>query len=456
MQFANQKMNHSSILSPMAVPFTGPGSVSAFLQEQETCSCVPDISRNLENRQKDIDRLEALTSSITNYPVDDEAERALRTPSPQSLLSFHTPPQIGCIDLLTPAEFVWAPVSAYDRASEPVVRVTKAVWKAMGDDLSSLMEDKRQLEKRLTSLQSDHVAHFDEDHDVGVQLGKLRYQNEVDRDQRAVMGKSLAQKEIEMKKQQLDVDHLSKRIVELESEFGEAEWFRITSKKNEAGHEKDLKVQTTAVQELQETVQRLTLERDTALRAQVHAGDHVTRAQNLADILSKRERLITELRQKNLEEQMRITDLEEEVEQLREKVNRQNVDDLKEKLREKSSQCDRFRTQLRETEQQRKLSQSRLSAAMKGGEYLRGGAHIVAPHPKSKLPRMVMSCSECHANNDTCDNEARCRKCVESNKSCARWRCSVQQKLGECDAAPCALPHDSQGWLIMKGHRPEW
>jgi hypothetical protein len=215
-------------------------------------------------------------------------------------------------------------------------------------------------------------------------------------------------------------------------------------------------VKAIAVNELQKTVQCLTLERDAALRAQVHVGDHVTRAQNLAETLSKRERLVTELRQKNLEEQMRVTDLEDEVERLREKVDRESLDDLKEKLREKSSQCDRFRTQLRTMEHQYKISQTRLSAALKGGEYLRGGAHLIAPHPKAKLPRAVMSCSECYANNNTCDSEARCRVCLESDKICSRWRCSVMHKLGECNAAPCKLPHDSQGWLIMKDQRPEW
>jgi hypothetical protein len=455
-------MNQSSILSPTAKALTGPGSVSAFLQEQEMCSSVPDIPRNLDNRQKDIDRLEALTRSITNYPVDD-AERGPRTPSPHSLLSFHTPPQFGRIDPPTPAESVQAPTSAYDRVSEPIVRVTEAVWKTMGDNLSLLMEEKQQLEMKVAGLQRDHQAHFNENHDVGTQLDKLRYQNEANRGQKASMGRSLAQKDMEIKQQQLEIESLNNKITELDTQvercgkvIGEAELLRIANKKNETAHARDLEFQAMAVKELQKTVQRLNLERDTALRAQVHAGDHVTRTQNLVDTLSKREKLITELRQKNLEEQMRVIDLEDEVERLREKVDRDNLDDLKEKLREKSSQCDRFRTQLKAAEHQWKVSQTRLSAALKGGEYLRGGAHLIAPHPKAKLPRAVMSCSECYANNNTCDSEARCRTCLENGNVCSRWRCSVMHKLGECNATPCALPHDSQGWLITKGHRPEW
>ncbi|KAI9874744.1 MAG: hypothetical protein M1823_007619, partial [Watsoniomyces obsoletus] len=107
---------------------------------------------------------------------------------------------------------------------------------------------------------------------------------------------------------------------------------------------------------LEETVKRLTLERDQAVRAQVNSGDHALRAQNLADTLAKREKLITNLRQKTLEEQMRATDLEDELERLREQVDQGSIDDLKEKLREKTSQCDRYRTQLKASEQQFKLS----------------------------------------------------------------------------------------------------
>jgi hypothetical protein len=55
------------------------------------------------------------------------------------------------------------------------------------------------------------------DHDVGSQLGKLRYQNEVNKGQKASMGRILAQKEMDIKKQQLDIDGLSRKLEEAES-----------------------------------------------------------------------------------------------------------------------------------------------------------------------------------------------------------------------------------------------
>jgi hypothetical protein len=458
-----RNVNEHSILSPIAKPFVGPGSVSAFLQEQETAISVPDVPRILEYRQKDFDRLEALTNDIVNYPIGTEADREPQTPSPSLLESFHPPPRIGPVAPPTPVESVQAHISAYDRASEPVVRVTKGVWKSMGDELSLLMKQKRQLEGKLAGLERDNQAHLEEDHDVNTQLGKLRYQNEVNRDQKAAMGRLLAQKDVEIRQQELDIDNLRKRIVELEAEvqqcgkvIGESEQLRITTKANDAAHARDLEFQAGTVRDLQDMIERLTLDRDAALRAQAHARDHETRAQNLADTLSKREKYFTDLRQKYLEEQMRVTDLEDEVERLLEKVNQENLDEIQQKLQEKSSQCDRFRTQLKATEQQWKLSQSRLKTALNGGEALRGGAHLVAPHENGKLPKAVMPCSECYAKNIPCDNAARCRNCTENNHKCARWRCSLKQKLGECHMTPCMLPHDVQGWLIMKDSRPQW
>jgi outer membrane murein-binding lipoprotein Lpp len=223
-----------------------------------------------------------------------------------------------------------------------------------------------------------------------------------------------------------------------------------------AAHDQDAEKHAAGVRALETEIARLTTERDAAVHDQKYAGDHATRAQNLADTLSKRGKVITELRQKLVEEQMRATDLEDEVERLREDVNRECLIEVKGKLSEKSRECDRYRTQVKGAEQQLKIVQSRLMSVMKGGEALRGGAHLVAPHEKSRLPKLVMSCSECYANNKPCDNGARCRNCVECNTTCARWRCSMKHKLGECQMTPCTLPHDSQGWLVMAEARPEW
>jgi hypothetical protein len=224
----------------------------------------------------------------------------------------------------------------------------------------------------------------------------------------------------------------------------------------DAALEQETEKQSAAIHMLESTIERLTLERDAVIQNQKHAGDHATRAQNLTDKLSKREKLITELRQKVLDEQMRGTDLEDEMERLREEVNRESLQDVKQKLRDKSSQCDRFRTQLKGAEHQLKLFQARLASALNEGEALRGAAHLVAPSENGRLPRLVMPCSECYALNKPCDNGSRCRNCLECNTACNRWRCSVKHRMGECKNTPCTFPHDSQGWLIMSEPRPQW
>jgi chromosome segregation ATPase len=330
------------------------------------------------------------------------------------------------------------------------------------EEVDLLKKGKGELQMQLASLRKAHRAHLDTDHDVSAQLGKLKYQNEVNRDQKAAMGREIAQRDVMIKELRLDVDDLNNRIAELEIKLdqrtrvnGEAEYLRSTIRENDASHARDAETHQAAIHELELTVKRLTVERDVAVRANVHSGDHATRAQDLTEALTKREKMVTDLRQKMLEEQMRVTDLEDEVERLRELVNKENLDDIKEKLRAKSSDCDRFRTELKGTEHQLKLARSRLMTATNNGDLLRGAAHIVAPNEKCRLPKRVMACSGCYANNLPCDNGARCANCTLNNKKCARWRCSLKHKLMVCDRASCAPPHDPEGWLVSEP-RPEW
>jgi hypothetical protein len=436
-------------------------SVNDFLEEQERETAIMDLIHNPFEQEIDFDRrLSALNKMMRD---ENESERHPRTPSPPIVPVLASPLELGPVYPLTPAESVQPPVSVYDRASAPVVRVTKEIWESMGKEVATLKKQKRHLKNQLACTERQHNAHLDEDHDVGMQLGKLRYQNEANRDQKASMGRALSQKDVEIKKSQLDIDVLRKTVVNLEAEInqcaqikGEAELLRNTLKDKDATHNHEIGTSAAAIAQLEETIERLTLERDAAVRAEAHAGDHATRVQNLVDTLAKREKFILNQRQQIMDEKLRVTHLEDEVERLREKVDQESLDDLKDKLREKTSQCDRYRTQLKGAEQQLKLSQARLKVAVGGGEALKGGAHLVAPNAKSTLPKVVMSCSECYALNLPCDNGARCRNCTDGNRKCARWRCSMKHKLGECHMAPCVLPHDSQGWLIMPDPRPEW
>lgn len=468
MLFASRKLSASSILSPTAKPYIA--SASAWVDEQDRALSTL-VPQSPESRQNNITRLDELNRQFEELNFDNESDDGPRTPtapSPPSpcglpLLGFQSPPRIGPIGPPTPAASARPPVSAHDRANEPVVRVTKATWDAMNTDLTTLLKQKRDLERQLARLEQDRQTQRDDEFDVDVKIGQLRYQNETNREQKAEMGRSLAQKDVELKQLKLDIENLQKKFPELEAEIarrgkliGDAEWLRATKKEGEAAHARALEEKDAIVHRLQEEVDQLKRERDAATQANVHAGDHATRAQNLADTLSSRERLITDLHQKLLEEKMRGTELEEKVDVLQEKADQGNLDNLKEQLREKSSSLDRMRTKLKLAERHLENIQNKLSRVLNGGDALRGGAHPIIPNENSKLPKNVWSCVECFAQNIPCDNGARCRNCFESHTKCARFRCSMKHKLGDCPDSVCQLPHDPNGWLVTMDKRPEW
>lgn len=417
-------------------------------------------------------RLAALTHEFNEFSFG-EARRQPRTPSPPvaPVFQYSQPLRFVPIDPPTPNESVRQdsivsvhpypkeaarpPVSVYDRVSEPTVRVTKVRWTSVLDELDSVKRQKQEVEEQLATAQKEHLAHLEEDHDNSAELGRLKYQNEVNRDQKAAMGREIAQRDVKIKDQQLDIGDLDKDVTELQDELnrcsrvkGEVEFLRST-------HSQEVQQSVERIREMEAAMEQLRLERDAAVRASAHAEDHATRAQNLAETLTRREKMVTDLRQNLLEEQLRVTDFEDEVERLQELCNQERLDEVKDKLLEKTKDCDRFRNQLKKAEHHLKLSQSRLMTATNNGALLRGAAHIVAPNESAKLPKKVMSCSECYALNLPCDNGSRCRNCIDNNRKCARWRCSLKHKLGVCERAPCAPPHDPDGWLVVEP-RPEW
>ena len=155
------------------------------------------------------------------------------------------------------------------------------------------------------------------------------------------------------------------------------------------------------------------------MQASTSAQDYQARIQKLTDTLAKSREANIELRRKLVEERLNKTDLEDDNE------------DLKAKLREKTSLCDRQRDQLKTVERELRISEERLNNT-KNGQLLQGAAHLVKPNMHAELPKTVVACSECYANNLECDSEARCRSCTERGVSCGRWRCSMKHKLGDC------------------------
>jgi hypothetical protein len=421
--------------------------------------CVPRIP---EHMQRDLDRLEALTSRILNFPVDDEAKAPPRTTTPSLVSTYSAPLQIGSDDNRVPATFAKPPVSDFDQ-SALVVRVTKGVWDAMGEELGLLKRQKQEIEHELSLLRLDQRTVADVDYDMSMQIAKLRYQNESNNDQKATMSRVIAQKDVETKQQHLETQERDRKILELEAELraskqttGEADWLRGAMKDADAAHAKEVEKHSKALQDLEGAIFKLTVERDKAVFAEKHAKSVAASAQELGDALGRRETHIRKLQNELVEEKERNYELEDEVLRLKKQNDPETLNDMKAKLEAKTNKCDRLCNQLKDTEQELVLAKSQLWTAANGGKDLKGGAHLVVPNIKTTLPKNVFPCGECLAGNMACDNKTRCRPCTESGVRCARWRCSLKQKLSECPLTPCLLQHDTQGWLVLGRPRPIW
>lgn len=392
-----------------------------------------------------------MAEAIISYKSDDDSEcdhhRRRCSPSPlckQPLLisGLELPAGVGPTHPPTPTESLHYSPSGFRSDQEAVVRVTKQNWESLGKELNTIKKQKLELESQLSTLETNNAVLRDVDYDISVRLGKLKYQNEANKAQKAAMGRSLSEKEMKIKTQQLEIDELKGHIKTTEN--------ALSAKDHE------LENLRQKMKESERTIDRVTRERDEASRARTNSVDHLNRARNLADTLAQREKLITDLRHQIVAEQLKVAGLEDDLEAAQEKSNQADIDDIKSKLMEKTSTCDRQRNQLKMIEAQLSQSQSRLMKITNHGESLRGAAHVVKPSGTSKLPKLVISCVECYNKNLPCDNGARCRNCVENNTQCARWRCSLKHKYGECPLTPCPLSHDSQGWLVLRTERPEW
>jgi hypothetical protein len=164
---------------------------------------------------------ENMTQAIIKYNSDDDSEcdhrRCKRSPSPpykEPLLisGLELPAGVGPIQPPTPTESLHTSPSGFRFDQEAVVRVTKQTWDALGKELNTIKQQKLELESQLSILETSNAVLRDVDHDIGVRLGKLRYQNEANKVQKAAMGRSLSEKEIKIKTQQLEIDELVGRI----------------------------------------------------------------------------------------------------------------------------------------------------------------------------------------------------------------------------------------------------
>jgi hypothetical protein len=484
MHFASRIASGSSMVSPLARPYHSNGSVAAYLQSQARSPT--DLSSSLPDyRQDNMKRLESILQELEDLPIDDDDSKTAKTRSSSGSRAVLEPPPLpnlqptsSCTTYLgpiappTPAESTqpWEP-------EEPVVRITMKVWDTLNMDAKNLRDKNRDLEAKLvqTLKTQQQAMHHDGDckEELMAQKGKLEYQNEHNKVQKATMARSLTEKDLQIKQMQLDIDNLKERLetttTAAKKEFidlvKERDYLQATLKNNTKAHGQiaaDSIVNTNGeverleaeVNSLQEALRTSNLERDAALRIHASVGDHKAHAQKLTDQLSHREKLLRSTQEKFATEHTRVCELEDHVEDLQRRLDLSG--DFQSKLREVTSERDRFRTKVKHQEKVIEDAQNRIQRASNQGASLRGAAHLVKPQANTKLPALTLGCSECYANNVPCDDKARCRNCTENNENCVRWRCSLKHILGTCPDVPCRFPHDQQGWLLQVEPRPQW
>jgi hypothetical protein len=212
------------MLSPLAKPFQAAESAASYLQRQEAASPIGSPSSVPDYRQK-VAHLDSLTEAISKFNIEDnETSHHPRTPSPlykKSLLvpELEPPLHFGPIEPPTPTESLPPTRSAFRSDQEPVVRLTKQVWERMSQDLDTLRKQNQDLEKGLSVLKKHNEVLCNDDQDVSTQLGKLRYQNEANKTQKALMGRALAEKDMRIKEQQLEMDDLARKLGGQEEEL---------------------------------------------------------------------------------------------------------------------------------------------------------------------------------------------------------------------------------------------
>lgn len=433
------------------------------------------------NCKQDMQQFHLYTEQNGHCQIGDRTERLARTPLPSiqepSLAASRalTPfSHVGPIDPPISEASLHPALSLYNHSLEPIIGLTEPVWNPISVDIQKLVAQRQHLQRKVSELQYQAEMLLSEGHDLETQLSKLHFRIEANRDYRSDLGRFISLAEIGAKNLQMDTENLLTKLSETETElkrlggmiggFGNLQEIKRSIDEEHSpalsvmapNLDRDAGSIQLATEKLEEQLQQVILEQDATLKAEIYASDNISRAQNSVVTIAQREQTITDLRQKYLEEQLKNAHLEDEVEELRAKINQEHIKDLEEKLREKTSICGQLRNRLRLTEQQLKISQERLLSTANNGELLRGGAHLVAPSTGGKLPKYVIACSECYANNLPCDSNVICRCCVERNTKCTRWRCSLKHRLDDCPMAPCDLLHDGQGWLTLQDSRPQW
>ena len=478
MHFASRATSGTSMLSLLARPYRPEGSVAAYLQDQARSPTTDIVSRTQDYKQKDMQRLESMLQELEDLPINDDDNANVQSPNvtpptpfeplfPGYRLSTALPVHTEPSPPPTPAELV-TPTSP----EEPVVRVTMHVWDAMDRDLEALKAERRALELKVARLEkAKQIAPqqaVDYNDELQTQIGKLQYQNEANKIQKATMARTLSEKDMEIKQLQLKLASVEQRaetaknattdyaqVVEERDYLQDtlnndrAEGSRLLTDLTNAKN-REIETLSKKIEDLQEALNRAIV----AASASTQSEEYKALAENRLARLTQCEKQLSALKNKYGTEHTKVNDLEDWVEDLRGKLSQ--VGDLQGQLNEKSRECERFRTNLRKQEKVVEDYKQRIMRVSHDGKALRGAAHLVVPKADTRFSHLVLGCAECYTKNITCDDKARCRHCTENNEKCARWRCSLKHVLGQCPNVPCSFPHESDGWLLATERRPQW
>ncbi|KAJ8111468.1 hypothetical protein OPT61_g5941 [Boeremia exigua] len=465
--FASRVRGGSNMLSPLARPYYADGSFAAHLQDQARSPAASEAPTVPEYNQQTMQRLESMLQELDALANDDDDKATVEQRNDASKV---IPPGFELPAVLSSDFSPFAPptpaLSAKpDLPEEPVVRIAMHVWDAMSRDLNALTEQRRVLETKVAQLEKENgkTQTFDCKTELETQIGKLQYQNESNKTQKATMARTISEKDIQIKQLQLDLDSANARF--RASAHADKDYNEVVRERNylkatlnndkivnsrllsELTNSKDHEIKTLSqtVGDLQEAL---------AQAASSHSDEHKDLAEMRLDQLKQRDKLLRSSKEKYAIEHTKVGQLEDRVEDLQRKLD--GVGDLQHQLDEKTSAYDRLRNKLKHQEKMLEDSNNRILRASNEGQSLRGAAHMVRPSANSKLSALVLGCTECYAKNITCDNKAVCRNCNENNEKCIRWRCSLKHIKGQCPNVPCTFPHEADGYLLSTEKRPEW
>jgi hypothetical protein len=380
----------------------------------------------------------------------------------------------------------------------PIVRLTHAVYSNIMEQISSAQKEKADYMREIGQLKKKLFDLTEGERDVNGTVGKLHYQLEHHKDYKAAMGRDLRQKDIELYKATTEIDMLESKVADMEAMQKqlerlkiEVEYLRTTKDANDAALN-DAVARATAskdeecarlVAEKEKEAARTTAAKNSELklmldtkekliasmekevrelkmaasRSQSAVSDHATRAQNLVDTQTQREKKI-KLLNARLDEEMDVSNtLRNQLEILQESLpSRHQLEKAKEDLRNKTIECDRQRGEAQKMTKLLERAQQSLVRAHDENTSLKGAAHLIIPNAMTKLPKLVFPCIECFTKNLNCDSHSRCHNCVEKDEKCARWRCALKHVLGACNQTPCKFVHDHNGWLVLNEPRAQW